>query len=46
MGELIYRCDITPRPEHGIGAWTDDEIKRAITQAISRDGRQFLPVMP
>jgi hypothetical protein len=38
-------ANITPHPEHGIGAWTDDEIKRAITQAISRDGRQLLPVM-
>ena len=39
MGEAIYRSDITPHPEHGIGAWTDDQIKRAITQAISRDRR-------
>ena len=39
-------ANITPHTEHGIGAWTDDEIKRAITQAISRDGRQLLPVMP
>jgi len=46
MGEAIYRCDITPHPEHGIGAWTDDEIKRAITQVISRDRPQLLPVMP
>jgi hypothetical protein len=46
MGEAIYRCDITPHPDRGIRAWTDDEIKRAITRAISRDGRQLLPVMP
>ena len=38
-------ANITPHPEHGIGAWTDDEIKRAITQGISRNGRQLLPVM-
>jgi mono/diheme cytochrome c family protein len=38
-------ANITPHPEQGIGGWTDDEIKRAITQAISRDGRQLLPVM-
>jgi mono/diheme cytochrome c family protein len=39
-------ANITPHPEQGIGAWTDDEIKRAITQATSRDGRQLQPVMP
>ena len=38
-------ANITPHPEDGIGAWTDDEIKRAITQAVSKDGRQLLPVM-
>jgi mono/diheme cytochrome c family protein len=38
-------ANITPHPEQGIGKWTDDEIKRAITQGISRDGRQLLPVM-
>jgi len=31
--------------ELGIGGWTDDEIKRAITDGISRDGRQLLPFM-
>ena len=38
-------ANITPHPGLGIGAWTDEEIKRAITEAISRDGRQLLPVM-
>jgi mono/diheme cytochrome c family protein len=39
-------ANITPHPKQGIGEWTDDEIKRAITQAISRDGRQLQPAMP
>ena len=39
-------ANITPHPSQGIGEWTDDEIKRAITQAISRDGRQLQPAMP
>jgi mono/diheme cytochrome c family protein len=39
-------ANITPHPEQGIGAWTDDEIKAAITQATSRDGRQLQPAMP
>jgi mono/diheme cytochrome c family protein len=31
--------NITSHPTAGIGAWTDAEISRAITQAIARDGR-------
>lgn len=37
--------NITPHPEQGIGGWSGDEIKKAITQGISRDGRALLPVM-
>ena len=38
-------ANITPHPEQGIGAWTDEEIKTAITQGISRDGRKLAPIM-
>jgi len=38
-------ANITSHPQLGIGAWTDEEVKRAITQGISRNGRQLLPVM-
>ena len=37
--------NITSHPTSGIGAWTDAEIKRAITQGISRDGRVLKPPM-
>lgn len=37
--------NITSDREFGIGAWTDAEIKRAITQGISRDGTKLLPFM-
>lgn len=37
--------NITSHPEAGIGRWTDTEIKRAITQGISRDGHQLKPPM-
>jgi mono/diheme cytochrome c family protein len=37
--------NITPHPKSGIGAWTDAEIKRALTHAVSRDGRAFKPPM-
>jgi mono/diheme cytochrome c family protein len=37
--------NITSSKTKGIGAWTDDEIKRAITQGISRDGSKLKPPM-
>jgi hypothetical protein len=45
-GWTAIAANITPHAEQGIGGWTDEEIKRAITQGISRDGRQLLPAMP
>jgi mono/diheme cytochrome c family protein len=39
-------ANITSHPTAGLGAWTDAEIKRAITEGISRDGRTLLPFMP
>ena len=38
-------ANITSHPTAGIGAWTDPEIARAITQGISRDGRALKPPM-
>lgn len=38
-------ANITSHETLGLGAWTDDEIKRAIVYGISRDGRQLLPFM-
>jgi mono/diheme cytochrome c family protein len=38
-------ANITPHAD-GLGGWTDVEIKRAITQGVSRDGRMLLPFMP
>jgi len=29
----------------GIGGWTDDEIKRAITQGVAKDGSKLKPPM-
>lgn len=33
--------NITSHPKSGIGAWTDEEIKRVLTHGVSRDGRAF-----
>ncbi|HEY5623592.1 MAG TPA: c-type cytochrome [Gammaproteobacteria bacterium] len=38
----IVSRNITPHPQLGIGEWTDEEIKRAITEGVSRDGREHL----
>ena len=37
--------NITPHKEDGIGAWSDAEIKRAITQGVSKEGRKLAPPM-
>ena len=37
--------NITSHKEKGIGAWTDDEIKRAITDGIRKDGSRLKPPM-
>ncbi|WP_369335501.1 c-type cytochrome [Bradyrhizobium sp. CSS354] len=33
--------NITSHPQAGIGAWSDTEIKRALTTGISRNGREL-----
>ncbi len=38
--------NLTADRERGLGAWSDAEIKRAITQGISRDGRHMQEPMP
>ncbi|MGE3149362.1 MAG: c-type cytochrome [Pseudorhodoplanes sp.] len=38
-------ANISSHPTAGIGAWTDAEIKRAITKGIGRDGRKLKPPM-
>ncbi len=37
--------NITPDPETGIGSWTDEQIRRAITRGISADGSPLMPPM-
>jgi mono/diheme cytochrome c family protein len=43
-GKSVSR-NITSSKEKGLGAWTDDEIKKAITQGIHRDGSKLKPPM-
>lgn len=37
--------NITSHKVNGIGAWSDEEIKRAITQGVRRDGTKLMPPM-
>ena len=46
MPGTVYARNITPDPETGIGTWTDDEIMRAITQGINKNGDTLFPIMP
>lgn len=38
-------ANLTPDKETGLGDWTDAQIKRAIQQGISKDGRKLNPPM-
>jgi mono/diheme cytochrome c family protein len=38
-------ANITSDPAKGLGAWTNQEIGRAITHGIARDGRNLRPPM-
>jgi len=44
FGESVSR-NITSHQEKGIGAWSDAEIKRAITQGIRKDDSRLKPPM-
>jgi mono/diheme cytochrome c family protein len=39
-------ANITPDPTAGLGMWTNEEIKTAITTGVSKTGRKLLPFMP
>jgi mono/diheme cytochrome c family protein len=45
LGFVAVSMNITPHPVAGIGEWTDEEIKLAITKGVSRNGRQLAGVM-
>jgi mono/diheme cytochrome c family protein len=42
----VVAANITPDRETGIGAWSDDELARAIREGIGRDGHALFPLMP
>ena len=42
---VAVASNITSHQEKGVGAWSDDELKRAITQGVARDGAPLRPPM-
>ncbi len=44
FGELVAP-NITPDPQTGIGAWTDDEFVNALTKGTGRNGTHLYPAM-
>ncbi|HMJ47882.1 MAG TPA: c-type cytochrome [Ferruginibacter sp.] len=43
---VVYAKNITPDTANGIGNWTDEEVARAITRGIRRNGDTLFPMMP
>ena len=39
---IVYGGNITPDDETGIGTWTEEEIIRAITSGVNKDGRRLI----
>lgn len=44
FGPVVPR-NITPSRQDGIGGWSDDDIRRAVTEGIAADGRKLAPPM-
>lgn len=42
----FYGPNITPHPEHGIGAWREEDFVQALRQGVSPEGRHYFPVFP
>lgn len=42
----VYPPNISPDKETGAGAWSDDQLARAIRDGIGYDGRALFPFMP
>ncbi len=42
----VITPNLTSDVETGIGAWTDDEVERAIREGVNRQGERLFPLMP
>jgi len=43
---VVFARNITPDTANGIGKWTDEEIAKAITRGINRNGDTLYTIMP
>lgn len=43
---ILLTPNITPDPQTGIGAWTDDEFVNSLTKGTGRNGTHLYPAMP
>ncbi|MDA1133270.1 MAG: cytochrome c [Proteobacteria bacterium] len=42
----IYTTNITPDPDAGIGAWSEEAFRRAMHEGVDREGRYLYPAFP
>ncbi|WP_112310033.1 c-type cytochrome [Pseudogemmobacter bohemicus] len=42
----FYAPNISPDPEHGIGAWSALDLANALTRGVSREGAHLYPALP
>ena len=42
----FYPPNITPSPEHGIGAWNSADLERALRRGIDPGGQHYYPAFP
>ncbi len=43
---VFFGPNISPDPQYGIGAWSEEEFRRALRQGIGRHGEYLFPVFP
>lgn len=43
---VVFARNITPDTVNGIGKWSDDDIVKALTRGISKNGDTLFPIMP
>jgi mono/diheme cytochrome c family protein len=43
---VFYGPNITPHRQNGLGAWSDEDFKRAIRHGERRDGSHYFPAFP
>lgn len=45
-GGIVYTRNLTPDDTTGLGGWTDEQVKLAITTGLDNKGKTLFPVMP